>query len=213
MSLFDALTSQELAEQLRRPAGATGVAIAETLGAINRNGNSGVVAALALASWDHVLEVGCGLGSMAPEIVDAAGDIQYVGLDQSPTMIEAARDRHAALVRDRRAAFHLAHVEQMPFEAATFNKVFAVGVMHFWSDPIRALTEIRRVMRPNAVLAMGGLGPERAPPFARREHGFYLHDAAEWRSFCQSTGFEMVEVQSLGTNDGPQTVLVVARKR
>jgi ubiquinone/menaquinone biosynthesis C-methylase UbiE len=163
MSLLQALSSEELAQQLRDPAGATGLAVADALGAANREGNAGIVSSLALSRGDRVLEVGCGLATMAGTVVAAADDVLYTGLDQSSTMVEGARARYAELEQSGRVMFHLGRVEQMPFDAARFTKVFSVGVVHFWAEPIACLVELRRVMQPGALMAMGGLGPDHAP--------------------------------------------------
>lgn len=211
MSVFETMSAAELAQQLRDPVGPSGLAVAEGLGALNREGNVGTVAGLALSPADQVLEVGCGLGSMAGAIVEAAEGVCYTGLDQSRTMIDAAVERHADLIRSGRASFILGQVERMPFEAGRFTKVFSVGVIHFWTDPVAALTELRRTMRPGALMVMGGLGPERAPAFAAREHGFYLRSVDAWRAIGEAAGLNMVEVESGGSANGPQLIHLTAR--
>lgn len=211
MSIFESLDAPALAQQLRDPSGAVGVAVADALGSINRDGNAMLVASLALGPDDQVLEVGCGLATMAPAIVAAAPGIRYTGLDRSPTMVDAARDRHDAFVLSSQVRFECAEVERMPFAGASFDKVFSAGVIHFWSDPVHALTEVRRVLRPGARMAMGAMGPERAPAFARPEYGFHLHDADAWQYFCRDAGFAEAEVHSPATADGPQGIVLVAR--
>lgn len=211
MSLFQTLSPEELARQLRDPVGTSGLAVADALEVVNRDGNVGVVAALALAPGDRVLEVGCGLGSMAQAIVDAAAHVSYTGLDQSATMIDAARNRCADLIASGRASFELGRVEQMPFEAARFTKVFSVGVIHFWLDPVIALTAIRRTMCAGALMSMGGLGPERAPAFAVEKHGFHLRDAEQWRMICAVAGLSSLEVKTVDPENGPQVIHFTAR--
>ena len=91
--------------------------------------------------------------------------------------------------------------------------MFSIGVIHFWPDPTKAFAEVLRVMCPGALMLMGCLGPERAPPFARAEYGFHLHDPQDWQSFCSAAGFSAVEVhtRSLGSENGPQLVHLAAR--
>lgn len=210
MSALASLSPGELAAQLSHPEGASGLAVADALEPVNRAGNAAVVAALTLRAGDRVLEVGCGLATMAPAIVATADAIDYFGVDRSETMIAAASDRHAGLVRAGRASFHLARIEAMPFAVGRFTKIFSVGVIHFWADPVTALREIRRVAAPGAVLAMGALGPERAPPFALADHGFHLRDAAAWREIGVEAGLSGVAVRALGEPNGPQAILFTA---
>lgn len=213
MSIMEQLSLEERAHQLRNPTGATGIAIADMLNDLNREGNLRTVEELQVTRDAQVLEVGCGTGSMARTVVDQTEGVRYTGIDSSPTMIDAARDRNPDLISRGLASFHEARSEQMPFDDAKFTRVFSIGVIHFWPDPLKALTEILRVMRPDALMLMGCLGPKRAPPFARADYGFYLHDPQSWRSFCLTAGFSTVEVttRSLGSEDGPQLIHLAAR--
>ena len=212
MSILKDLTLEERAKQLRNPIGATGLAVADMLNEINREGNLRTVKELRLTPGAAVLEVGCGTGSLARVVIDQAEGVSYTGIDSSPTMIEAACDRNSDLIEKALTSFHKVYAEQMPFDDARFSRVFSIGVIHFWPDPVRALTEVLRVMRPGALMLMGCLGPERAPPFARAEYGFHLHDPQNWRSFCLAAGFSGVEVntRSLGSENGPQLVHLAA---
>jgi ubiquinone/menaquinone biosynthesis C-methylase UbiE len=195
MSLLDTLSPHERARQLRHPMGELGLAIADFLSSTNRAGNVRAVADLGLKRGDRVLE-----------------DVIYAGLDSSLTMITAARERNADLILAGSADFHLAQAEEMPLGDELFTKVFSIGVIHFWDDPVRALTEVRRVMCPGASMVMGCLGPERAPVFARKEYGFNLHTPAEWRTFATAAHFRdmQVEVLSIGLENGPQIVHMIA---
>jgi ubiquinone/menaquinone biosynthesis C-methylase UbiE len=212
MSLLDTLSPHERARQLRHPMGELGLAIADFLSSTNRAGNVRAVADLGLKRGDRVLEVGCGLGALASTVVNEAEDVIYAGLDSSLTMITAARERNADLILAGSADFHLAQAEEMPLGDELFTKVFSIGVIHFWDDPVRALTEVRRVMCPGASMVMGCLGPERAPVFARKEYGFNLHTPAEWRTFATAAHFRdmQVEVLSIGLENGPQIVHMTA---
>ena len=213
MSIVEQLGLEERAHQLRNPTGATGLAVADMLNELNREGNHRVVKELQVTRNAQVLEVGCGTGSMARAVIDQAQGVNYAGIDSSSTMIDAALDRNSDLIGEGLASFHEAFAEQMPFDDARFTNVFSIGVIHFWPDPRKALTEIRRVVSPGGLVLMGCLGPERAPPFARADYGFHLHNAHAWRAFCLAAGLNNVEVhtRSLGTDTGPQLIHIAAR--
>jgi SAM-dependent methyltransferase len=91
-----------------------------------------------------VLEVGCGSGFAAQLFAEAGAQVTAVDLT----------DWAVETTRARLAAFGLTgHVrkgdgEQLPFVDATFDLVFAWGVIHHTSDMERALGELVRVCRP-----------------------------------------------------------------
>ena len=197
MSIFESLTPAERARQLSNPEGVVGVAVAEWLYENNRQANAEFVTLLSLVSGSDVLEIGFGNGRTAPDIIAQAADVRYAGLEISPTMVEEARRFNAALVATGQASFHLGNAERMPFPDSSFDRVFSIGVVHFWADPVAPLAEVRRVLRPGGISLMGCLHPRTAPDFARSEFGFYLRDAATWETLHRAAGFGNVKVETI----------------
>jgi ubiquinone/menaquinone biosynthesis C-methylase UbiE len=209
MAAFGSLPPIEQARQLANPEGPVGIEVAEWLNGNNRAGNARVLAMLDVRAGHGVLEIGFGNGRAAPLVVGQAADVRYAGIDISPTMVDEAKRFNAALVAARRASFRLASADCMPFGEASFDRVFAIGVMHFWQDPRVPLREIHRVMRPDGFAVMGALDSQSPPPFARPEFGFYLRSAAEWAELWRQAGFGAVDAQRTEsdqiTEDGAAT--------
>ena len=76
----------------------------------------------------------------------------------------------------------------MPFVDASFDRVFSIGVIHFWKDPIAPLKEICRVMRPGGLAIMGALDSRSPHKFARTEFGFHLRSITEWEACFREAG-------------------------
>ncbi len=87
----------------------------------------------------HVLEVGCGDGVMA-ERIDALPGVTLVAIDDDERAVETTAARG---VDARRA-----DICYLPFDDDTFDVVHAGWVLHQVRDLDRALSEIRRVLRP-----------------------------------------------------------------
>lgn len=180
----------------------------------NRRGNAQVLAALGLEPRSQVLEIGFGNGRAVPDVLGLAGDGHYAGIDISPTMVEEAERFNAAFVGSGRAEFHCAGAERMPFPDAMFDRAFSIGVIHFWPDPIVALKELRRTLKPNGLAILGGFAPPGAFDFARAEFGFYLRDAAAWEAFCLEAGLrkvkaETIEVTQIAADGAPSKFNIV----
>ncbi len=98
-----------------------------------------------------LLDVGCGQGTITAGLAHHASRV--VGLDSSPEMVEAARARMA-----RRGVtntqFRVGSAYRLPWEDGYFDVVFAHQVLQHLADPIRALREARRVLRPGGLLAV-----------------------------------------------------------
>jgi ubiquinone/menaquinone biosynthesis C-methylase UbiE len=115
----------------------------------------------ALRPGERVLDVACGTGLVsfhAAETVGRTGTV--VGTDISGEMVETAR-RGAALRDLANARFERADAEALPFLDAGFDAaVCALGLMYV-PDPVRALCEMRRLLRPGGRAAAAVWGARR----------------------------------------------------
>lgn len=104
-----------------------------------------------------VLEVGCGPGSFAVDIVG----VDLTCLDPSEEMLHVAKHR-VGLARKQRgeaeATFVQAVAEDMPFEENTFDFVCCLFSFRDFKDKKQGLAEIFRVLRPGGQLVMCDAG-------------------------------------------------------
>jgi SAM-dependent methyltransferase len=117
----------------------------------------------------HLLDVGCGPGSITVGLADIVAPAPVVGID-----IQAALVARAQAAADGRAnlRFEVADLHCLPFADASFDAVFANGVLMHLGEPMRALAEMHRVLRPGGVVGV------RDPDFASALHA-PLTDALE----------------------------------
>ncbi|HTP18846.1 MAG TPA: class I SAM-dependent methyltransferase [Solirubrobacteraceae bacterium] len=185
----------------RRPAGPRARAVygADDVHAFARRA---ILDALMLAPDDHMLEVGCGGGLLLRDAL--ASGARATGLDHSEDMVKLARERAPG------AELVLAGATALPFDADTFTAVAMSVVFLFLDEPLVALRECRRVLRPDGRLAVYTTGPElkgtpAAPePIASRGH---FYDDGELAGLARGAGLRAVSVDN---DDGGQ--LLTARK-
>jgi SAM-dependent methyltransferase len=107
----------------------------------------------------RVLDVGCGPGALTAVLVERVGAAGVAAVDPSESFVDAARERNPEV--DVRHA----SAEALPFQDGTFDAALAQLVVHFMSDPLAGIAEMRRVTRPDGVIAAcvwdhaGGRGP------------------------------------------------------
>ena len=107
-----------------------------------------VVEQLGLAPGDRVLEIGCGHGVAATLVCERLTTGRLTAVDRSPKMIDAAATRNAAYLEDGRAEFLVRHLEDLDLGARRFDKVFAVRVRLFHTDPDRARSLVEPWLAP-----------------------------------------------------------------
>ncbi len=100
---------------------------------------------------ERVLDLGCGTGHLTAKIAQAGAEA--VGVDNSPDMIERARENFPEL------AFHLADARDMTFDRP-FDAVFSNAALHWIKEAGQALDSIACCIKPGGriVAEMGGKG-------------------------------------------------------
>ena len=106
----------------------------------------------------RVLDVGAGTGSLSKQVVRRVADASALTLlDQSEGMLSRARTKPEL----DGATFVLADAHVLPFDDGAFDRVVSSGVVYYFPDPVTAVREQMRVVRPGGrVLAMGSLRPK-----------------------------------------------------
>lgn len=100
-----------------------------------------------------VLDCGCGPGTITCDIAAAVNPGEVVGLDAAESQIERARagaqQRHLSNAR-----FQAGDVYTLPFEANRFDCVFSHALLEHLRDPLAAMKEFHRVLKPGGVAAV-----------------------------------------------------------
>lgn len=100
----------------------------------------------------HVLDVGCGPGTITVDLARLARHGTVVGLDRSIAVIsEAAAHAEQAAVSNVDLA--VGDVYSLQYDDDTFDVVHAHQLLQHLSDPVAALREMRRVCKPAGVVA------------------------------------------------------------
>ena len=92
----------------------------------------------------RVLDVGCGAGVDLARF--ARGGAFATGVDLAPSAIALARANFAQ--QGLAGQWCVANGEELPFADASFDFVFAHGVVQYTADPERLVGECHRVLRP-----------------------------------------------------------------
>lgn len=91
-----------------------------------------------------VLEIGCGVGTVAAFLNDKHG-MSVVAIDADPEQVDIADSRYKDL---ENLVFRQADATVLPFEDTEFDLVLSMNVFHHISDWGRGLSEVSRVLKP-----------------------------------------------------------------
>lgn len=114
------------------------------------------VESLGVQPDDHVLEIGCGHGVALSLIGDSLTTGRVLGIDRSPTMVDMARKRNAALIESGIVDVRLVAFPDDLRDDAGFTIVFAIHVPVFRGDRAAVQNGIDRLLRPGGRLCLIG---------------------------------------------------------
>lgn len=95
------------------------------------------------------IDVGCGNGAFTETLIGLCAPAEVIGVDPSEEQLAYARRRPGAAMAQFRAGDALA----LPFEKARFDAAAMALVIAFVPDPLKAVTEMTRVVRPGGWVA------------------------------------------------------------
>jgi SAM-dependent methyltransferase len=161
-----------------------------------------------ITEGQRVIDVGCGPGALTVELVRRLGSDKVAAVDPSPPFVAAARARYPGV--DVRQA----PAEDLPFPDHAFDAALAQLVVHFMADPVRGISEMRRVTRQGGVVSAcvwdhaGGQTPLAPLWEAARELDPDVHDQSALAGARQG---HMVEIfEAAGLREISETTLPVS---
>jgi trans-aconitate methyltransferase len=112
---------------------------------------AGIIDLLAPKARERILDLGCGTGQLTVQI--AASGAQVIGIDNSPGMLEEARENFPQL------DFELADAADFQFEEP-FDAVFSNAALHWIQPADRVVRSVARALKPDGrfVAEFGGKG-------------------------------------------------------
>ena len=163
-----------------------------------------------LRAGDRLLDIGCGPGTITVDLAAKVAPGDVIGIDVADDVLaEAARTAESA--GSQNVSFIRGDAYCVDAAAGTFDVVHAHQVLQHLGDPIAALTEMRRVLRPGGLVAVRDSDYGAfvwAPPDHRLDRWMQLYhritehngaqaDAGRWLpTWVRAAGFTNLEVSS-----------------
>lgn len=142
-----------------------------------------LIAKLALAGHESVLDIGCGDGKVSAELARRVPRGKVIGIDSSADMIQKARSAFPATAN---LSFELKDARELGFESR-FDVVFSNATLHWVKDHRAVLRSAARSLKPHGRLLfqLGGRGNgDEIFAVARM-----MIESASWREFFRDFEF------------------------
>lgn len=124
--------------------------------ACNQETQTKIVNRMDLQPGQKVLEAGCGLGMRAQLIArEANNQVEVIAIDKSEKALALAKN----LSGETNLVYQQANVEYLPFKSGYFDVVTADRLLICFKNPLPALKEMYRVLKPSGRLVVTDFDP------------------------------------------------------
>jgi SAM-dependent methyltransferase len=110
--------------------------------------------AIDFADAKTVVDVGCGTGAALRHLSTTHPELELIGIDPVPRMVDIARQRVAEHQLAACIDFRIGPAEDIPVDDDVADIVLAFDSFDHWQDRSLALAEIRRILRPDGRLVV-----------------------------------------------------------
>lgn len=197
--------------QLAHPSGWFGrVAMTRVLNRGNRELIASTLDCLTLCAETRLVDVGFG-GGLALHLARRRGVVQLFGADPSMAAVEQLRKTHSQWIQGGTLTLWQACVEQLPLATGSMHAIVSTNTVYFWVDLATAFGELRRVLAPGGMLALGFTSSQKLRTFnSITQHGFLFYEVAELVTQAEIAGFASVNLIELHGRDTEGDYVLVA---
>jgi demethylmenaquinone methyltransferase/2-methoxy-6-polyprenyl-1,4-benzoquinol methylase/ArsR family transcriptional regulator len=158
--------------------------------------------------FEAFADLGTGTGQMLELLAPLTA--RAIGVDQSPQMLAVAR------VRIERAGLRHVQLRQgdiyaLPVEGNAYDLVLMHQILHYLDDPLRAIREAARILRPGGKLLIVDFAPHEVEALravhAHRRLGFAADEVA---GFLSAAGLDFIAAENLEPNSSEEGKLTVS---
>jgi SAM-dependent methyltransferase len=103
--------------------------------------------------FSTVLEAGCGVGAQTLLLSGNSPHAKFVSIDISDKSLTLAKEVVSG-EGSTNVTFHLADICHLPYKDGTFDHVFVCFTLEHIPDPLLALDNLMRVLRPNGTITV-----------------------------------------------------------
>lgn len=202
--------SEYIGSQFGNPRGMIGIICCIGMNIINQPMYRSTVAQMDFSKGDKILDIGYGNGFLLHEIYKK-NQVDMYGIDISEDMKETATKRNKKALTNGQLFLEIGDCCNLPYEDEMFSAVSSINTIYFWSDTVKGLSEIRRVLKKgksfyNLIYTKEWFGES-----SFTEKGFKKFDADELVELGKEAGFEKVKVREVVK--GKSLMVIYTKKR
>jgi ubiquinone/menaquinone biosynthesis C-methylase UbiE len=115
-------------------------------------------------------------------------------------MLNRARNRNMKKINNETLKLFLENISKTTFIENTFDKIYTVNTIYFWSELDKCFSEIKRILKPNGIFINVFYTKEYLNKIIYTEYGFNKYTAEEIENITQKYGMKIMETIEIKKN-------------
>lgn len=141
-----------IGSQFANPRGFWGKMSTYFMNRLNKKQYKSVVKLFREIHPQNVLDIGFGNGYLLEKLSYKCNS-NFYGIEMSKSMVEYATKRNNAVVDNHQMQLSLGDVVNMEFKDSTFDFIYTVNTVYFWSNFDQGYSEVYRTLKPGGAFA------------------------------------------------------------
>jgi ubiquinone/menaquinone biosynthesis C-methylase UbiE len=169
---------------------------------------STAVASCQYLAQGTVLDIGTGPGTLPRLLAEIAPNVEVIGVDIEPVLLQDARKDTLRNAVQARVSFLLADAPALPFSDGSFDMIVSIASLHLWHDRQKGIAESYRVLKHGGIALML-VGRQRIYPGNIALLDFVTNRSAKYlKSILETAGFKEIRI----ANPQPNLLRAEGRK-
>jgi len=167
---------------------------------------------LTIVRPEHIIELGCGGGRNAGELLNKYPNAKVTAIDYSEVSVQKATEYNSGAIKSGRCKVQQGDVSALTLPKESFDLATAFETIYFWPGLEKCFTQVAGVLKPGGVFMIVNESDgtdEASLKFEQIIEGMKCHTINEIEAALKSAGFS--EVQSDHHKDNPW-ITVIAKK-
>ena len=194
--IFLSKFTEYIGSQFGNPHGFIGKICCIIMNTINNAMYKNTVAMLKVDNGDKILDIGYGNGFLLQKIYKKC-PVDLYGIDISDDMLAQATRRNNQAMKNGQLFLQVGDCCNLPYNDNMFSSVSSINTIYFWSDTVKGLSEIRRVLKPGKSFFNVMYTKEWLDKLSYTKNGFKKFEVEELIKLGAKVGFKKIEVKDI----------------
>lgn len=188
--------TEYIGSQFGNPRGFVGKICCILMNVINSPMYKNTVKAMRLETKDKALDIGYGNGFLLRQIYKK-NKVDLYGIDISEDMKKQAIKRNRQAMRNGQLFLRVGDCCNLPYDDNMFSGVSSINTIYFWSNTIKGLSEIRRVLKSGKSFYNVVYTKDWLDKLSYTKKGFKKFTPEELIELGKKAGFERIETKDI----------------